>query len=78
MGENTAKKPNEKQKPGLGAIIADHKAEFRKITWPKKDEAAKKTVTVIVMSILFGVIIFCMDTIYTGLQDLALNLLGLM
>ena len=88
MEQNTTNNPNEKHetkkakttakaKPGFGALVADHKAEFRKIVWPKKDEVAKKTVTVIVTSLFIGLIIFCMDTIFTGGQNLAMSLLGL-
>lgn len=54
----------------------DYKAEFRKIIWPKKEELAKKTVTVVFTSILIGAIIFCMDTVYTAGYDLLLSLLG--
>ena len=78
MRENTARKPNEAQKPSLKAFVADHKAEFHKITWPKRDEVAKKTVTVIVLSIIIAAIIFCMDTVFTSVQDLAMSLLGLL
>lgn len=84
MEQNTTNNPNEKKaktsakaKPGFGALVADHKAEFRKIVWPKKDEVAKKTVTVIVTSLFIGLIIFCMDTVFTGGQNLAMSLLGL-
>ena len=36
-------------------------AEFRKITWPSKDDLIKQTITVIFISVLVGVIIFAMD-----------------
>ncbi|HCT65391.1 MAG TPA: preprotein translocase subunit SecE [Lachnospiraceae bacterium] len=88
MEQNTANNPNgktevkkaktgAKAKPGFSSVVADHKAEFKKIIWPKKDEVAKKTVTVIVTSLLIGFIIFCMDTAFMGAQDLAMSLLGL-
>lgn len=88
MEQNTTNNPNgktetkktktsAKAKPGFSSLVADHKAEFKKIVWPKKDEVAKKTATVIVTSLLIGLIIFCMDTIFTGGQDLAMSLLGL-
>jgi len=88
MEQNTTNNPNgkteikkaktvAKAKPGFSSVIADHKAEFKKIVWPKKDEVAKKTATVIITSLLIGLIIFCMDTIFMGGQDLAMSLLGL-
>lgn len=78
MEQKTTNNPNEKaKKPSFGAVVADHKAEFKKIVWPKKDEVAKKTVTVIFTSFLIGLIIFCYDSVFTGAVDLAMSLLGL-
>lgn len=70
------KQTKKDDKPSFSDTIADYKAEFRKIIWPKRDELAKKTVTVIFTSLLVGAIIFCMDTIYTAGYGLILNLLG--
>lgn len=75
--ENTSNPNEKKANPGFGAVVADHKAEFKKIVWPEQSEVAKKTITVIVLSFLIGLIIFGFDTIYTGVQDLAISLLGL-
>lgn len=78
MEQKTTNNPNEKhKKPSLGAVIADHKAEFKKIVWPKKDEIAKKTATVIVTSLLIGLIVFCYDTVFMGAIDMAMSLFGL-
>ena len=63
-------------KASFSDTIADYKAEFKKIIWPKRDELSKKTVTVIITSLLVGVIIFCMDTIYTTGYNFILSLLG--
>ena len=30
------------QKPGFGELVADHKAEFKKIVWPNKKDVIKK------------------------------------
>ena len=56
--------------------FADVKAEFKKIIWPGKAELRKKTGTVIVTSLVMGVIIFAMDTVYTTLYNLVLGLIG--
>ncbi len=82
MEQNTTNSPkkdskNAKAKPGLGVVIADHKAEFKKIIWPKRNEVIKKTATVIVTSVIIGLVIFCMDTVYTGGVDAAMSILGL-
>jgi len=45
-------------KPGF---FKNLKAEFKKCTWPKKEELAKQSVLVIVVSVLLGVIIAGFD-----------------
>ena len=68
--------PKKNDKPTFSETIADYKAEFKKIVWPTKQELAKKTVTVILTSLLVGVIITCMDMVYSGGYDYILTLLG--
>lgn len=72
----TLKQDKKGDKASFADTVADYKAEFKKIIWPKRDELSKKTVTVIMTSLLIGVIIFCMDTIYTTGYDYILSLLG--
>ncbi len=90
MEEKNTTTPNEKKeekqvkpkqdkkddKASFMDTVADYKAEFKKIIWPKRDELSKKTVTVIITSLLIGVVIFCMDTIYTTGYDYIISLLG--
>lgn len=80
-GKNESKKqkkqPNKKNtKPTFSETVADYKAEFKKIVWPTRQELAKKTVTVILTSLLVGVIVSCMDIVYSAGYDCILNLLG--
>ena len=70
------KLPKKNDKPTFSETIADYKAEFKKIVWPTRQELAKKTVTVILTSLLVGVIITCMDMVYSGGYDYILTLLG--
>ncbi len=70
------KLPKKNDKPTFSETVADYKAEFKKIVWPTKQELAKKTVTVILTSLLVGVIITCMDMVYSGGYDYILTLLG--
>ena len=53
-----------------------YKAEFKKIVWPTRIEVVKKTATVIVTSFIIGVIIFCMDTVFTAGYSAIIGLLG--
>jgi len=74
--QSKPKKTKKSDKPTFGEIIADYRAEFKKIVWPSRKDLAKQTVTVIFTSILVGLIIFCMDTVYTTGYDFILGLLG--
>lgn len=54
------KKPK-KEKKKTGSFFGEHKAEFKKITWPTKKVLAKQTITVIFISLIVGVIIYGYD-----------------
>ena len=65
-------KPKKDDKKGgkkSGNFFAEHKAELRKVTWPNRQELMKETVTVLVVSLLVGAIIFCMDTALSFCYD---------
>ena len=57
-----SKKDKKKEGKGFGRWFNEHKAEFKKIVWPGRKEVAKETTTVVIVSLLVGVIIFGMDT----------------
>ncbi len=73
--EKNESKKKQKGKESFSDICKDHKAEFKKIVWPSRAEVGKKTFTVIVTSLIMGVIIFCMDTVYTLGYDLLISLI---
>lgn len=54
------KHSDKKKQPNF---FAEHKAEFKKITWPSKKVLVKQTITVIFISIIVGVIIYGYDFI---------------
>ena len=70
------KQPNKNSKPTFLETIADYKAEYKKIVWPTRQDLARKTVTVILTSLLVGVIVSCMDMVYSAGYDCILSLLG--
>ena len=77
--KNEVKKASAKKssnKEGLSQKLADCKAESKKIIWPNRETVKKNTVTVIVTSLIFGVIIFAMDTVYTTVMNLVLGLMA--
>lgn len=38
------------------------KSEFKKVTWPKKEDLIKQTALVVVISVILGVVISLVDT----------------
>ena len=62
----TVSKAEKNKKPGFFKRIAnwfgDVKTEMRRVTWPTKDELKSYSVAVIAMLIVFGVLIWLVDT----------------
>ena len=61
MSDNTSVK---KEK---GSFFKNLKIEFKKIIWPDKLDVAKKTLLIIVVTVILGVLIKLLDT---GIQAL--------
>lgn len=56
------KKAKDKKGFSFSNWFAAHKAEYKKIVWPTKQEVAKETVIVLVLCFVLGAIIFGLDT----------------
>lgn len=74
--ETKQAKPKQVKKNNDRDGFAEYKAEFKKIIWPSRPEIAKKTFTVIVTSLILGVIIFCMDSVFSAGYSAIIGLLG--
>ncbi|KXL51952.1 protein translocase subunit SecE [Anaerotignum neopropionicum] len=74
--ETKQAKPKQVKKNKDRDGFADYKAEFKKIIWPGRSEIAKKTFTVIVTSLILGVIIFCMDSVFSAGYSAIIGLMG--
>ena len=59
MAEKNEKKT---EKLSLADFVKVHVAEFKRIIWPSRETLLKETVTVIVVSLILGVIIYLLDT----------------
>ncbi len=57
----------------LKTFIKELRGEFSKIIWVSKEELLKQTITVICVSIIVGVIIFGMDSVFKILFDLLVS-----
>ena len=61
-------------KGGVGALFGtvrsfwtEMRAEFRKITWPDREQLRQATVAIIIFVLLIGLLIYAMDVILQGL-----------
>lgn len=48
-------------KPAKKSFLKGVKSEWKKITWPTKEDLTKETVAVVVISVLLGAIIAVLD-----------------
>ncbi|MCL2617567.1 MAG: preprotein translocase subunit SecE [Defluviitaleaceae bacterium] len=46
------------------SLFAEVNGEFKKIVWPPRAQLVKQTTTVVIVALMFGVIIFAMDTVF--------------
>jgi preprotein translocase subunit SecE len=70
-----AKGKKDKKEKKNNKFFAEHKAEFKKISWPNREDLTKETITVIVVSLLVGAIIFGMDELLTWGYDALISLI---
>jgi len=78
MNEDKKKERHESAAPdAITSTFHDYKAEFRRIVWPSNKVLFKHTVTVIVVSLLFGAYIALLDGVFGfGLQRFIQLFLG--
>ena len=80
--ERTERERKDKKSGGPGLFrrglefFNDIRGEARKVIWPDSKELRKKTITVILTSLLFALIIFGYDSIYNVILQLFVGLLG--
>ena len=67
MGDNNEKAPKTSWFTGL-------KSEFQKIVWPDKKSLARQSAAVVAVSIVLGLIIAVLDTIFKYGVDILVNL----
>lgn len=56
MAENTTVEKKEK-----GQFFKNLKIEFKKIIWPTKEDAARKTILIVVVTIILGILVKLLD-----------------
>ena len=65
---------NEKSK--LSSIYSTYRGEFAKIVWPSRPELIRKTITVAIISALFGIYISTMDGLFGAVFTSLVGLLN--
>lgn len=58
----------------LGRYIAESYKELKKVAWPTKKELIKSTWVVLVIVLLFAVLTYLFDTVFSFLTNLVYNL----
>ncbi len=66
----------EKKKFDFSSWIKVHVAEFKRIIWPSREETLKETLSVIIISLIFGCIIIAFDFVIEFGYNALVALLG--
>ena len=75
--ETNKKEQKENQEPGaVQGIVRTYRAEYKKIVWPSWPTIIKHTVTVIVVSLIFGAYIALTDGVFSTLFNRFVGLVG--
>lgn len=69
-------KGSDKSSNSLGSKFGNVVSEFKKIVWPSRKDLMKQTVTVIITSLLVGVIILGLDSVLSVLLSFYTKMLG--
>lgn len=72
--QEQSKKAGESGNSAKKGFFKEHKSEFNQITWPSKKTLIKHTITVIVISLVLGLIIFAYDFVINYLFTTLHNL----
>lgn len=62
------------KKFGLINFFREVKAEFKKITWPSKQDTKKNLIAVIIFTVIFILVVGGMDLIFKNLFELVFGL----
>jgi len=60
----------------VAGVFQKYKAEFRKIVWPSRETLVKHTVTVVIVSAMFGAYIALNDGVFSFLFRQFVSLVG--
>ena len=77
MSEENKKQEAKSEGPNaVQGVFRTYKAEFKKIVWPSRETLIKHTVTVVVVSLIFGAYIAITDGVFGALFSRFVQLVG--
>ena len=77
MSEENKKQETKHEGPNaVQSVYRTYKAEFKKIVWPSRETLIKHTVTVVVVSLIFGAYIALTDGVFGWLFSRFVQLVG--
>lgn len=71
-----AKDTKEQQDNPLVRTVRETRSELRKVVWPTREETTRLTIVVIVISLIFGLILFVGDSLFLFLYTSLVNLVS--
>lgn len=67
MSRSTSGAAASKSESGIARYFRDTRAEISKVTWPTREEGTRLTIIVTIATIISGIALFGVDTIFATL-----------
>lgn len=67
MSRSTSTATTGKSESGIARYFRDTRAEISKVTWPTREEGTRLTIIVTIVTIISGIALFSVDTIFAWL-----------
>lgn len=67
MSRSTSTATTGKSENGIVRYFRDTRAEISKVTWPTREEGSRLTIIVTIVTIIAGITLFSVDTIFATL-----------
>jgi len=65
---------SEKSESAISRYFRDTRAEISKVTWPTREEGIRLTIIVSIVTVLAGISLFGIDTMFASLVSLLISL----
>lgn len=65
---------SEKSENAISRYFRDTRAEISKVTWPTREEGTRLTIIVSIVTVIAGIALFGVDTLFASLVSLLISL----